>query len=192
MIRDRYERTVPTTVDELKTLPGVGPKTAILVMNEAYGLYAGIGTDKHVCYGADALGLFGLTFGLTRAKPDHVETSLCTWISRDRAKDINKTFGSFAQLLTQQLATIWKDNVGQLKVVLQAIYTRFSSPYELELKWFLIGRLRAYYQAKRRRMTRRKKWESKIMIVTAMTTLQIVMTQAQTCMKMQGNTLKIE
>jgi endonuclease III len=30
-------------------LKGVGRKTAILMLNEAYGAYAGIGTDKHVC-----------------------------------------------------------------------------------------------------------------------------------------------
>lgn len=39
---------VPETVEELTTLPGVGKKTAILVINHAYGQPAGIAVDTHV------------------------------------------------------------------------------------------------------------------------------------------------
>ena len=94
----KVQGIVPTTIDELTTLPGVGQKTAILVLNNAYGLFAGIGCDKHVCYGAVALELFGFTFGLSKANPDHVEACLQTWIHRKDVKNIKPTFGSFVQL----------------------------------------------------------------------------------------------
>ena len=76
-LRDEFTGIVPTTVRTLMSLPGVGRKTAILLLNEGYGFFAGIGTDKHVCDVAEGLGLFGLTFELKKAHPQHVEYSLC-------------------------------------------------------------------------------------------------------------------
>ena len=149
MLRDKYSAIVPTKVDDLITLPGVGRKTAILVLNEAYGFFSGIGTDKHVCHGAEALGLFDLTFGLKRPSPLHVEASLSMWIPQHECKEINTIFGSFAQLFTQDLATVKAEHSKKkLNIVLLAILQRFHSYYELELIWFIIGKLRAHYQRK--------------------------------------------
>lgn len=48
---------VPHTMDELQSLPGVGRKTANIVMNEAFGLVEGIAVDTHVFRIAHKLGL---------------------------------------------------------------------------------------------------------------------------------------
>ena len=39
---------VPRTVEELRTLPGVGYKTANVILGELYGIWEGIPTDTHV------------------------------------------------------------------------------------------------------------------------------------------------
>ena len=56
MIRDKFNGKVPRTVEELVLLPGVGRKTAVLLLNEGVGLFVGIGTDKHVCTVSHGLG----------------------------------------------------------------------------------------------------------------------------------------
>ncbi len=45
---ERFGGEVPATIDELTTLPGVGRKTAILVINHAFGRPAGVVVDTHV------------------------------------------------------------------------------------------------------------------------------------------------
>jgi endonuclease-3 len=52
----RYEGTVPDTLEELITLPGVGRKTANLVVSECFGK-AGICVDTHVHRISNVLGL---------------------------------------------------------------------------------------------------------------------------------------
>ncbi len=43
-----FKGTVPKTVEELITLPGVAYKTANVVLGELYGMWEGIPTDTHV------------------------------------------------------------------------------------------------------------------------------------------------
>ncbi|WFD41620.1 orotidine-5'-phosphate decarboxylase [Malassezia psittaci] len=47
LLRDRFNGDVPRTIDELCSLPGVGPKMAFLQM-QSMGLNVGIGVDTHV------------------------------------------------------------------------------------------------------------------------------------------------
>ena len=43
-----FHSTVPRSVEELTTLPGVGRKTANVVLGDAYGIAEGIAVDTHV------------------------------------------------------------------------------------------------------------------------------------------------
>lgn len=45
---DRFDGRVPTSVDDLTDLPGVGKKTAIMVINHGHGIPAGVAVDTHV------------------------------------------------------------------------------------------------------------------------------------------------
>ncbi len=45
---DKFHGQVPRTMEELLTLPGVGRKTANIVLNHAYGIDEGIAVDTHV------------------------------------------------------------------------------------------------------------------------------------------------
>ena len=45
---DRYDGELPRTLDELQALPGVGRKTANVVLGNAFGITSGIVVDTHV------------------------------------------------------------------------------------------------------------------------------------------------
>ncbi|MGI6104859.1 MAG: endonuclease III [Raoultibacter sp.] len=48
MILSDYGGEVPQTMEELQKLPGVGRKTANIVLNEGFGIVEGIAVDTHV------------------------------------------------------------------------------------------------------------------------------------------------
>ncbi len=48
MIMSKFDGKVPHTMEELQQLPGVGRKTANIVLNEAFGIVEGIAVDTHV------------------------------------------------------------------------------------------------------------------------------------------------
>ncbi len=48
IIRDKFHGNVPKSMDELLTLPGVGRKTANVVLGNAFGIVVGIAVDTHV------------------------------------------------------------------------------------------------------------------------------------------------
>lgn len=48
MIQEKFGGKVPQTEDELVALPGVGYKTAHVILGDLYGIWEGIATDTHV------------------------------------------------------------------------------------------------------------------------------------------------
>lgn len=81
-----YGGEVPSDIDELQTLPGVGRKTANIVTNQGFGIVQGIAVDTHVFRLAHRL-------GLSDAKtPDGVEKDLCDEIERDKWGLVNHQF----------------------------------------------------------------------------------------------------
>ncbi len=66
---ERHGGEVPHTLDALLDLPGVGRKTANILLGNAYGV-PGIGVDTHVARLADRLGLS------THTDPDKIEADL--------------------------------------------------------------------------------------------------------------------
>jgi endonuclease-3 len=52
-----YEGEVPQTMEELRRLPGVGRKTANVVLGNAYGINEGVTVDTHVARLSGLLGL---------------------------------------------------------------------------------------------------------------------------------------
>ncbi len=70
MIVKKFHGTVPETMEELAELPGVGRKTANIVLSAGFGRIEGVAVDTHV---------FRLSrrIGLTKAKtPEKVEQDL--------------------------------------------------------------------------------------------------------------------
>lgn len=68
---------VPRTMDELQVLPGVGRKTANVILGNAYGLNEGVTVDTHV---ARLSTLLGLTRQVT---PEKIEQDLMALVPRD-------------------------------------------------------------------------------------------------------------
>jgi len=67
---ERFNSTVPRTMAEIVTLPGVARKTANVVLSNAYGVVEGIAVDTHVMRLSRRL-------GLTKNKlPDKIERDL--------------------------------------------------------------------------------------------------------------------
>ena len=58
IIIDKYKGQIPKTMDELIELPGVGRKTANVILGNIYKIYEGIAVDTHV---TRLSRLFGLT-----------------------------------------------------------------------------------------------------------------------------------
>ncbi|MEA3343490.1 MAG: endonuclease III [archaeon] len=57
IITGKYNSTVPRTMQQLTTLPGVARKTANVVLSEAYSINEGIAVDTHVARLSKRLGL---------------------------------------------------------------------------------------------------------------------------------------
>lgn len=80
IIVEKFDSKVPRTMNELTSLPGIGRKTANIILSNSYGVIEGIAVDTHVARVSKRL-------GLTDAKdPDKIE--------QDLMKLINKQFWS--------------------------------------------------------------------------------------------------
>jgi endonuclease-3 len=74
---DQFDGIVPQTVEELTSLPGVGRKTANVVLGSVFGLAEGVVVDTHV-------GRISRRLGLTKAKDAiRAERDLMREIPRD-------------------------------------------------------------------------------------------------------------
>ena len=77
-LRERFGGEVPQSLDELTSVPGVGRKTANVVLGNAFGIDEGIVVDTHVRRISNRL-------GLTRHDdPDKIERDLMDLVPRDR------------------------------------------------------------------------------------------------------------
>jgi len=80
---DVYDGAVPTTMEELLTLSGVGRKTANIVLNHAYGVNVGIAVDTHV---ARLAGRIGFSDAKT---PEGIEQDLCALFPKKMWQYVN-------------------------------------------------------------------------------------------------------
>ena len=82
MLRDKYNCQVPTTFEELLALPGVGRKSANLIMGDVFGKPA-IVTDTHCIRLCNKIGLVD---GIK--EPQKVEMALWKIIRRKRQRPV--------------------------------------------------------------------------------------------------------
>lgn len=80
MIRDQFGGVVPDTIEDLITLPGVGRKTANLIVGDVYGK-ASIVVDTHMIRISNRLGL------VTTRDPKKIEFELKKIIPSDEGSD---------------------------------------------------------------------------------------------------------
>lgn len=77
IIKEKYGGAMPRTMKEMLVLPGVGRKTANVVLGNAYGVVEGIAVDTHVRRLARLLGL------TTHTDPHKMEKDLMRIIPRE-------------------------------------------------------------------------------------------------------------
>ena len=82
---ERHGGQVPSSREQLARLPGVGPKTANVVLANAFGIPA-LAVDTHIYRVARRLGLS------TGKTPDRVETDLCSLFPPDRWIELHHQF----------------------------------------------------------------------------------------------------
>lgn len=83
IIDEQYRGRIPKSATELVTLPGIGYKTAHVVLGELYDIWEGIPTDTHVRR-------FALKFDLTDARElTHISKDLETLIPKEDWKYVN-------------------------------------------------------------------------------------------------------
>ncbi|MGZ6242568.1 MAG: endonuclease III domain-containing protein, partial [Candidatus Binataceae bacterium] len=96
-LSDRFGGEVPDTLEELVTLPGVGRKTANLVVTQAYGK-PGICVDTHVHRISNRWGL------VETRTPDETETALRAALPRRYWIEYNSLLVAFGQTICQPLS----------------------------------------------------------------------------------------
>ena len=96
MIMEEYNGEVPKTMEELMKLPGVGRKSANVVMLEAFGEAKGIAVDTHCKRIANKLGLS------KEKEPEKIEQDLLKYFDKSEYKDINHLFIWHGRIFAQQ------------------------------------------------------------------------------------------
>jgi endonuclease-3 len=97
ILMEQYGGKVPSDMDQLLALPGVGRKTANLVLTEAFDLY-GICVDVHVHRICNRLGI------IETKNPEETETRLREILPRKYWKLINGLFVLYGQQLCRPVS----------------------------------------------------------------------------------------
>ena len=83
IIIEKYNGNIPETMEELISLPGVGRKTANVVMLEAFDNPQGIAVDTHCKRISNRIGLS------TKKEPEKIEQDLLKLMPKEYYKDVN-------------------------------------------------------------------------------------------------------
>ena len=147
VIKEKYGGVVPSQIEDLEAFFGVGRKTALLMLTEIFGCYRGIPSDKHVIQGVLAYNLVGDS---KKNKLDDLraEASLRAWVPGHNLKEVNRIFGSFAQMFTQILwspEAVRKDMLGER--VVEAMVDYLHRPHHLATIRVSIVAVRRHYRA---------------------------------------------
>ncbi|CAO1612992.1 unnamed protein product [Sympodiomycopsis kandeliae] len=93
IISTTFNGDVPKDIDDLCSLPGVGPKMAFLCLQSAWGINLGIGVDVHVHRMSNRLNWCKTT------DPEQTRLVLQSWLPKDLHHSINKTLVGFGQVI---------------------------------------------------------------------------------------------
>ncbi|XP_073012888.1 endonuclease III homolog 1, chloroplastic [Typha latifolia] len=101
---EKYEGDIPSSLDGLLALPGVGPKMAHLVMIIGWDNVQGICVDTHVHRISNRLGwVFRPGTRQKTLTPEETRVSLQTWLPKDEWAPINPLLVGFGQTVCTPL-----------------------------------------------------------------------------------------
>ncbi|GJE88087.1 endonuclease III [Phanerochaete sordida] len=96
-LKDDFGSDVPKTVDELCSLPGVGPKMSFLCLHVAWNINVGIGVDVHVHRITNRLGWHKPP----TKTPEETRLNLQSWLPKELHAEINHRLVGFGQVICQ-------------------------------------------------------------------------------------------
>ncbi|KAL2482192.1 Endonuclease III-like protein 1 [Forsythia ovata] len=100
----KYDGDIPSTLEELLLLPGIGPKMAHLVMNVGWNNVQGICVDTHVHRICNRLGWVSRTGTKQRTStPEETRESLQLWLPKEEWVPINPLLVGFGQTVCTPL-----------------------------------------------------------------------------------------
>ncbi|XP_041990700.1 endonuclease III homolog 1, chloroplastic-like [Salvia splendens] len=101
---DKYDGDIPSTLEELLELPGIGPKMAHLVMNVGWNNVQGICVDTHVHRICNRLGWVSRPGTKQRTStPEQTRESLQLWLPKEEWVPINPLLVGFGQTVCTPL-----------------------------------------------------------------------------------------
>ncbi|XP_068666120.1 endonuclease III homolog 1, chloroplastic-like isoform X2 [Aristolochia californica] len=100
----KYGGDIPSSLEELLSLPGIGPKMAHLVMNVAWNNVQGICVDTHVHRICNRLGWVSRPGTRQRtSSPEETRVSLQSWLPKEEWVAINPLLVGFGQTICTPL-----------------------------------------------------------------------------------------
>ncbi|KZV68113.1 DNA glycosylase [Peniophora sp. CONT] len=99
ILRDRFDSDVPKDIDDLCSLPGVGPKMGFLCLQAAWNINSGIGVDVHVDRITNRLGWHNPpTLGHPeKTRQRMIRLNLESWLPTELHHEINHLLVGFGQ-----------------------------------------------------------------------------------------------
>lgn len=94
--RDQFGGRVPSTLEDLMALPGVGPKMAHLTLHAAFDSQQGLCIDTHIHRIANALGW------IRTRTPEDTRKAIERWLPKEHWEDFNVLLVGFGQQQQQQ------------------------------------------------------------------------------------------
>ncbi|EGW30938.1 uncharacterized protein SPAPADRAFT_156404 [Spathaspora passalidarum NRRL Y-27907] len=95
MLIDSHNGDIPTTIEEITALPGVGPKMGYLLLQAGWGINSGIGVDVHLHRLAQMWGWVSKK----ATTPEKARLELEDWLPRQYWKDVNPLMVGFGQVV---------------------------------------------------------------------------------------------
>ncbi|XP_071796644.1 endonuclease III-like protein 1 [Asterias amurensis] len=93
IMKDQYKGDIPTTLEGLVKLPGIGPKMAHIIMDIAWNQLTGIGVDTHVHRISNRLKWVKKPTSL----PEETRKGLEEWLPRELWSEVNVLLVGFGQ-----------------------------------------------------------------------------------------------
>jgi endonuclease III len=144
---EKWKGEFPCDVDELQKIEGVGPKAAKVLATECFGFPVGVPSDVHVVEAVIGYGFVDFGKLEKNLTPSQAEELLLTWMQPRKLNLANRTFGSMAQLFTQDLKTVVTEKQKILAgSVVEALDDYLHKPLHLQMVWCGIAMLKQHYR----------------------------------------------
>ncbi|KAK6459162.1 DNA glycosylase [Scheffersomyces xylosifermentans] len=95
ILQEKFNGDIPKTIEDIVTLPGVGPKMGYLLLQNGWGINSGIGVDVHLHRLAQ---MWGWTSKNVKT-PEHTRLELEKWLPEKYWADINPLLVGFGQVI---------------------------------------------------------------------------------------------